>query len=119
MIDDLRFVLSEVCPNPNSSTNRTVQDAYVDELGLMIKPKSIILSRISDVLTKKHEGMVTAKEIMDSLQAMFGQSSSSVTHDALKYIYNSHMKEGTSVREHVLDMMVHFCHTPYQVTLLT
>ena len=39
---------------------------------------------------------------------MFGQPSSSVQHDAIKYIYNSSMKEGTSVREHVLDLMVHF-----------
>jgi len=52
--------------------------------------------------------MVTAKEIMDSLQALFGQPSSSAMHDAIKYVYNCRMKEGTNVREHVLDMMVHF-----------
>ncbi|KAA0065519.1 gag/pol protein [Cucumis melo var. makuwa] len=27
---------------------------------------------------------------------------------AIKYIYTKCMKEGTSVREHVLDMMMHF-----------
>ncbi|XP_038904417.1 uncharacterized protein LOC120090784 [Benincasa hispida] len=41
-------------------------------------------------------------------EVMFGQSSSSVRHDALKYVHNSRMKEGISVREHVLDMMVYF-----------
>lgn len=52
--------------------------------------------------------MVTAKEIIDSLQALFGQQSSSAMHDAIKYVYNCRMKEGTHVREYVMDMMVHF-----------
>ncbi|KAA0051954.1 gag/pol protein [Cucumis melo var. makuwa] len=39
---------------------------------------------------------------------MFGQPKWSLRHEALKYIYTKRMKEGTSVREHVLDMMMHF-----------
>ncbi|KAA0060296.1 gag/pol protein [Cucumis melo var. makuwa] len=45
---------------------------------------------------------------MDSLKGMFGQPKWSLRHEAIKYIYTKHMKEGTSVREHVLDMMMHF-----------
>ena len=67
-----------------------------------------ILANISDVLAKKHDVMGTAKEIMESLKGMFGQPSFSLRHDAIKYIYNCRMKEGTLVREHVLDKMVHF-----------
>ncbi|TYJ96910.1 gag/pol protein [Cucumis melo var. makuwa] len=52
--------------------------------------------------------MLTAHEIMDSLQELFGQASYQIKHDALKYIYNAHMNEGASVQEHVLNMMVHF-----------
>ena len=52
--------------------------------------------------------MGTAKEIMESLKGMFGQPSLSLRHDAIKYVYNCLMKEGASIREHVLDMMVHF-----------
>ncbi|KAA0035261.1 gag/pol protein [Cucumis melo var. makuwa] len=63
---------------------------------------------MSDVLAKKHESLAMAKEIMDSLMEMFGQSSWSLRHKAIKYIYTKQMKEGTSVREHVLDMMMHF-----------
>ncbi|KAA0060200.1 gag/pol protein [Cucumis melo var. makuwa] len=63
---------------------------------------------MSDVLAKKHESLATAKEIMDSLREMFGQPSWSLRHKAIKYIYTKQMKEGTSVREHVLDMMMHF-----------
>ena len=63
---------------------------------------------MTDVLTKKHEFLAMAKEIMDALKAIFGQQKWSLRHEAIKYIYTKHMKEGTSVREHVLDMMMHF-----------
>ncbi|KAA0042288.1 gag/pol protein [Cucumis melo var. makuwa] len=63
---------------------------------------------MSDILAKKHESLVTAKEIMDSLRGMFGQPSWSLRHEAIKYIYTKQMKEGTSVREHVLNMMMIF-----------
>ncbi|TYK29862.1 gag/pol protein [Cucumis melo var. makuwa] len=63
---------------------------------------------MSDVLAKKHESLATAKEIMDSLREMFGQSSWSLRHEAIKYIYTKQMKEETSVTEHVLDTMMHF-----------
>ena len=45
---------------------------------------------------------------MDSVQEMFGQSSIQIQHEAIKYIYNAHIKEDQSIRERVLDMMVHF-----------
>ncbi|KAA0056018.1 gag/pol protein [Cucumis melo var. makuwa] len=63
---------------------------------------------MSDVLAKKHDSLATAKEIMDSLKEMFGQPSWSLRHEAIKYIYTKKMKEGTSVREHILDKMMHF-----------
>ncbi|KAA0067887.1 gag/pol protein [Cucumis melo var. makuwa] len=63
---------------------------------------------MSDVLAKKHESLAMAKEIMNSLKGMFGQPEWSLRHEAIKYIYTMRMKEGTSVREHVLDMMMHF-----------
>ncbi|KAA0062790.1 gag/pol protein [Cucumis melo var. makuwa] len=63
---------------------------------------------MSDVLTKKHESLAMTKEIMDSLRAMFGQPEWFLRHEVIKYIHTKRMKEGTSVREHVLDMMMHF-----------
>ncbi|KAA0062202.1 gag/pol protein [Cucumis melo var. makuwa] len=39
---------------------------------------------------------------MDSLRKM------SLRHDKIKHIYTKQMKEGTSIREHVLDIMMHF-----------
>ncbi|TYK01661.1 gag/pol protein [Cucumis melo var. makuwa] len=63
---------------------------------------------MSDVLAKKHESLATAKEIMDSLKGTFRQPEWSVRHEEIINIYTKRMKEGTSVREHVLDMMMHF-----------
>ncbi|KAA0048408.1 gag/pol protein [Cucumis melo var. makuwa] len=48
------------------------------------------------------------KEIMDYLKGKFGQPEWSLRHETIKYIYTKRMKEGTSVKEHVLDMMMHF-----------
>ncbi|KAA0062682.1 gag/pol protein [Cucumis melo var. makuwa] len=45
---------------------------------------------------------------MDSLKGMFRQPKWSLSHETIKYIYTERMKEETSVRELVLDMMMHF-----------
>ncbi|XP_022157632.1 uncharacterized protein LOC111024294 [Momordica charantia] len=109
VVDDLQFVLTEECPQtPAENANRNVREAFDRWVKANDKARVYILASMTDVLAKKHEPLMTAKEIMDSLKAMFGEPSSTLRHEALKYVYNEHMKEGTSVREHVLDMMVHF-----------
>ncbi|XP_038885834.1 uncharacterized protein LOC120076130 [Benincasa hispida] len=109
VIDDLQFILTEECPPiPSSNANRTVRDAYNRWIRVNDKVHAYILANISDVLAKKHESMGTTKKIMEFLRGMFGQPSFSLRHDSIKYIYNCSMKEGASVREHVLNMMVHF-----------
>ena len=58
-----------------------------------------------DVLRIKYEKMETAYEIMEFLQAMFGQPSNQLHHDTFKAAMNAKMKPRTSVREHVLKMI--------------
>ncbi|XP_022158062.1 uncharacterized protein LOC111024637 [Momordica charantia] len=109
MIDDLRFVLQEDCPQaPAPNATVAVRNIYDRWIKANDKAKVDILASISDVLAKKHENSVITKEIMDSLQSMFGQPSSQARHEALNSIYNSRMKKDSSVREHVLNLMVHF-----------
>ncbi|XP_050947436.1 uncharacterized protein LOC127151492 [Cucumis melo] len=109
VVNDLRFVLTEECPQaPASTANRNVREAYDRWVKANEKARVYIIANMSDVLAKKHESLATAKEIMDSLTKMFGQPSWSLKHEAIKYIYTKQIKEGTSVREHVLDMMMHF-----------
>ncbi|XP_022151295.1 uncharacterized protein LOC111019259 [Momordica charantia] len=109
VINDLRFVLQEERPlAPALDATVAVHKFYDRWIKANDKAEVYILTSISNVLAKKHENMVTAKEIMDSLQSMFGQSSSQAQHEVLKFVYNSCMKEGLSVREHVLNLMIHF-----------
>lgn len=72
------------------------------------KARIYILANLIDVLAKKHVSMITPSKIMDSLRDMFEQKSTQTKLDGLKFIFKTRMKEGTSVREHVLNMLVHF-----------
>ncbi|KAA0035676.1 gag/pol protein [Cucumis melo var. makuwa] len=109
VVDDLRFILTEECPQtPTSNANRASREAYDRWIKANEKARVYILASMSDVLAKKHECLATTKEIVDSLKGMFGQPEWSLRHEAIKYIYTKRMKKGTSVREHVLDMMMHF-----------
>ena len=109
VVDDLKFVLTEECPQiPASNASRTGWEAYDRWVKANEKACVYILASMSDVLAKKHESLATTKEIMDSLRGMFGQPEWSLRHEAVKYIYTKSMKEVTFVREHVLDMMMHF-----------
>ena len=109
IIDDLWFVLVEECPQvPAANATRTVREAHECWVKANEKAWAYILASLSEVLAKKHESILTTREIMDSLQKMFGHASYQIKHDALKYIYNARMNEGASMREHVLNIMVHF-----------
>ncbi|TYJ98697.1 gag/pol protein [Cucumis melo var. makuwa] len=97
------------CPQTlASNANRTSRKAYDRWVKANEKIRVYILACMTDVLVKKHESLATTKEIMDALKAMFGQLEWSLRHEAIKYIYTKPMKEGTSVREHVMHMMMHF-----------
>ncbi|TYK19580.1 gag/pol protein [Cucumis melo var. makuwa] len=109
VVNDLKFVLTEECPQTSTSNaNRASRKAYDRWIKANEKARVYILASMSDVLEKKHGSLATAKEIMDSLKGMFGQPEWYLRHEAFKYIYTKRMKEGISIREHVLDMMMHF-----------
>ncbi|TYK23823.1 gag/pol protein [Cucumis melo var. makuwa] len=79
VVDDLRFVLTVECPQTSAfNANRTSQEAYDRWVKANEKARVYILASMSDVLAKKHESLATR------------------------------IKEGTSITEHVLDMMMHF-----------
>ncbi|KAA0035908.1 gag/pol protein [Cucumis melo var. makuwa] len=87
VVDDLRFVLIEKCPQtPALNANRASGEAYDRWIKANEKARVYILASMSDVLAKKHESLATAKKIMDSLKGMFGQPEWSLRHEAIKYI---------------------------------
>ena len=59
-----------------------------------------MLAAMSNVLRIKCEKIETAYEIMESLQAIFGQPFDQSRHHGFKTAMNTKMKGGTSVREH-------------------
>ncbi|KAA0064290.1 gag/pol protein [Cucumis melo var. makuwa] len=83
VIADLRFVLIEECPPlPTKNASQSVRDAYDCWTKANDKARLYILTSMSDILSKKHEIMVTAHQIMDSLREMFGQSSIHIKQEA-------------------------------------
>ncbi|TYK00843.1 gag/pol protein [Cucumis melo var. makuwa] len=109
VIVDLRFILMEECPPfPTQNASESIRDAYNRRTKANDKACLYILASMSDILSKKHEIMVTARQIMDSHKELFRQPSIQIKQEAIKYVYNAHMKEGQSVREHCLDMIVNF-----------
>ena len=76
VIHDLHFVLIEECPQtPATNANRNVREAFDWWIKANDKARVHILASMSDVLAKKHESLIIAKEILDSLKDMFGQPS--------------------------------------------
>ncbi|KAA0037185.1 gag/pol protein [Cucumis melo var. makuwa] len=89
VIAGLRFVLIEECPFRTQNVSQSVRDAYDHWTKASDKTCIYILVSMSDILSKKHEIMVTARQIMDSLRNMFGQSSIQIKQEAIKYVYNA------------------------------
>ena len=71
------------------------------------KARCYLLAGMSEVLAAKHEPMALASQMMESLQGMFGQPSERQRHEAMVSAMTTRMKEGTSVREHLLRMMTY------------
>ncbi|XP_038876885.1 uncharacterized protein LOC120069247 [Benincasa hispida] len=74
----------EECPPvlpPNAPRN--VREAYERWTRENEKAQAYILASLNEVLAKNHEPMLTAREIMESLRGMLGQSSAQLRHDAL------------------------------------
>ncbi|KAA0041242.1 gag/pol protein [Cucumis melo var. makuwa] len=83
VIADLRFVLMEECPPfPTKYASQSVRDAYDRWTKANDKARLHILASMSDILSKKHEIMVTVRQIMDYLREMFGQPSIQIKQEA-------------------------------------
>ncbi|KAA0052189.1 DNA-binding protein HEXBP-like [Cucumis melo var. makuwa] len=79
----LCFVLMEEClPFPTKNASQRVRDAYDRWTKANDKACLYILASMSNILSKKHEIMVTARHIMDSLREMFGQPSIQIKQEA-------------------------------------
>ncbi|XP_073057004.1 uncharacterized protein [Primulina eburnea] len=106
---NLKFVLTEECPpEPSLNASRSVREIYDRWIATNNKEKGYLLAGMNDVLRLKHEHVDNAYQIIDSLQAMFGQRSSQSKHEAVNNAMNAKMKKGQSVGVHVLNMVNYF-----------
>ena len=104
--ENQKFVLTEECPpEPPATASRNVREKYDLWQQANNKARCYMLACMSDVLRTKHESMETAYEIWESLHSMFGQQSVQSRHEATKAYLSTKMKKGSSVREHVLNMI--------------
>ena len=82
--DDLCFVLIKECSSfPTWNTSQNVRDAYNHQTKANDKAHVYLLSSMSNILSKKHETMVTTRQIMDSLQEMFKKNKRESKYDLL------------------------------------
>ncbi|TYK11957.1 DNA-binding protein HEXBP-like [Cucumis melo var. makuwa] len=83
VISDLCFVLMEECPPfPTKYASQTIRDAHDRWTKANDKAHLHTLASMSNILSKKHETMVTARQIMDSLRDIFGQPSIQIKQEA-------------------------------------
>ncbi|XP_047949485.1 uncharacterized protein LOC125195368 [Salvia hispanica] len=69
--------------------------------------KCYMLASMSSVLKYQHSAMATAAEIMQNLANLFGTQNRTAKSQSFRSIITKSMKEGTSVRQHVLELMSH------------
>ena len=104
--ENQKFVLMEECPpEPHATASRNVREKYDSWQLANNKARCYMLASMNDVLRTKHENMETAYEIWESLSSMFGRQSDQSRHEATKAYLTTKMKKGSSVREHVLNMI--------------
>ena len=103
------FVLLEACP-PKLVANaaKAIRDAYDKWITSNDMAHCYMLASMSNVLQQQHHEMQTAADIMASLQAIFGETSTRARFEAVKTIMNSHMKVGMAMRDHLLKIMTYF-----------
>ncbi|XP_062103811.1 uncharacterized protein LOC133814924 [Humulus lupulus] len=101
-----KFVLNEECPEVHDVTApNSARETYDNWVLSNNKAKCYMLANMSDILRMNHEEYETVLEIWESLRAVFGQQSDQCRHEATRTYMNIKMKKGTSLKEHVLNMI--------------
>ncbi|KAB1216080.1 hypothetical protein CJ030_MR4G026974 [Morella rubra] len=95
--DEPKLALSDATEEENVSYDKWHED---DELA-----KCYILASMTNMLQKQCENLVNAKDMITSLQEMFGEHSKSARQQIMKLLMTTKLVEGASVRDYVPNMM--------------
>ncbi|XP_024027879.1 uncharacterized protein LOC112093508 [Morus notabilis] len=66
-----------------------------------------MMASMSTVLQAQHEDYITARQIMDNLEDMFGSQAAEKCREVLSNLINCRQKAGSSVKEHMLKVMAY------------
>ena len=106
--DEYKFVLTTPRPPvPTANAAQAVRDSHRRWHKVNEMAKCYMLASMSTVLRHQHAVMATATEIMENLTNLFGTQNRMAKSQAFRSIMCKSMKEGSSVRDHVLEMMSH------------
>ncbi|KAL5550459.1 hypothetical protein UlMin_000635 [Ulmus minor] len=71
-----KFVLLEACPpEPAANAAKAIRETYDKWIASNDMARYYMLASMSNMLQQQHQGMRTAADVMASLQAMFGETS--------------------------------------------
>ena len=106
--EEYKYVLTTECPPvPAANASAAMKETYRNWCKANEMAKCYMLTSMSTVLQHQHQGMNTATEIMNNLNNLFGTQNRAAKSLAFRSIMTKVMKEGTPVRDHVLEMMSH------------
>ena len=106
--EEFKFVLTTPRPPvPAANASVGVQNAHERWHKANELAQCYMLASMYSVLEHQHSVMATATEIMQNLANLFGAQNRTTKSQDFRSIITKTMKEGTSVREHVLEMMSH------------
>ena len=105
-----KFVLEEPCPAEPRPGPQQVEGylSYTRWKESNDIARCYMLASMSNALQKQHESYITAREIMDNLEDMFGGQESLARQKAITSLMICKQKAGTPVKSHMIKMMGFF-----------
>jgi len=101
--EKLNFVLNTPCPpEPPVDAPNEVFVAYQRWKDSDDMARCYMMASMSTVLQAQHEDYITARQIMDNLEDMFGGQATEKRREALSNLINCRQKAGSSIKEHML-----------------
>ncbi|XP_024031745.1 uncharacterized protein LOC112094602 [Morus notabilis] len=104
--EKLNFVLNTPCPpEPPVDAPNEVFIAYQRWKDSNDMARCYMMASMSTMLQAQHKDYITARQIMDNLEDMFGGQAAEKRQEALSNLINYRQKAGSSIKEHMLKVM--------------
>ncbi|XP_024024943.1 uncharacterized protein LOC112092608 [Morus notabilis] len=110
--EKLNFILNTPCPpEPPVDAPDEVFLAYQHWKDFDDMTHCYMMASMSTMLQAQHEDYITARQIMDNLEDMFGSQAAEKRQEALSNLINYRQKAGFSIKEHMLKVIGYLADT--------